>query len=117
MKTTILTAALLILVTLASARTSPDTISSPLSVKEQFKAFIIQPGEDLIKFRVTNPSLDKVVLKIYNDKNVKVFHRSTKKDKVYSIGCDMRNCESGVYTCVVERNGQVELRKQVTILK
>jgi hypothetical protein len=115
MKTTILTAAFILLVTLANARTTPDTTANPLTVKEQFKAYVIQPSEDLIKFRVTNPSLDKVVMKIYNGKNEKVFHRSTKKDKVYSIGCDMRNCESGIYTCVVERNGKVEVTKQIII--
>jgi hypothetical protein len=116
MKTTILTAALILLVSLANARTITDTISNPLPKNEQFKAFILQPTEDMIKFRVTNPALDKVVLKIYDQDNVKVFHRSTKKNKVYSLGCDMTKCESGVYTCVVERNGEKELTRQFIII-
>jgi hypothetical protein len=116
MKTTILTAAFLILVSLTNARTNPDSISSLSPRNEQFRAYVLQPDEDMIKFRVSNPSSDKVVLKIYNEDNVKVFHRSIKKDRSYSIACDMKNCESGIYTCVVLRNGQEELRKQFIIL-
>jgi hypothetical protein len=96
MKTTILTAAFLILVSLTNARTNPDSISSLSPRNEQFRAYVLQPDEDMIKFRVSNPSSDKVVLKIYNEDNVKVFHRSIKKDRSYSIACDMKNCESGI---------------------
>ena len=117
MKTAILTAAMMILMTAASARTINDTISNPLPATQEFKASIVQPSAHFINFRVANPTSDKVVMKIFNEKKVKVFHRATKSSREMSIKCDMRNCDSGIYTCVVERNGQVELRKQVTILK
>lgn len=116
MKTTILTAALILLVTLTHARTINDTVSNPLPVTEQFKAYIFQTENDIIKFRINNPSLDKVVLKIYDEEHVKIFHRSTKKNKEFGIGCDMTYCESGIYTFVVERNGEKEVTKQFVIV-
>ena len=116
MKTAILTAAMMILMTAAGARTINDTISNPLPVKQEFKAEIVQPSAHFINFRVANPTSDKVVMKIYNEKNVKVFHRATKNPKEMSIKCDMNYVDSGVYTCVILRNGQEELRKQITIL-
>ena len=115
MKTTILTAAMMILMTAAVARTFDDTISNPLPVKQEFKADIIQPSAHFINFRVANPSSDKVIMKIYNDKKVKVFHRATRSTKELSIKCDMTKVNPGTYTCVVLRNGQVELSKQILI--
>ena len=116
MKTTILTAALFIVITAASAMTVNDTISltTPVAVQE-FKANIIQPSMHILNFRIANPAADKVVMKIYNEKKVKVFHRSTKKIKELSIRCNMQNCSPGLYTCVIERNGKEELRKKFSV--
>jgi hypothetical protein len=115
MKTAILTAAMMILMTTAFSRTIDDNVNPGSPEKQEFKVTIVQPSDHMINFRVANPLSDKVVMKIYNEKRVKVFHRSTKKDKDMSIKCDMTNCDSGLYTCVVLRNGQEELRKQFTI--
>ncbi len=114
MKTAILTAALMILMTVASAMTLTDTTSTPATAEQIFKVWVIQQDANLIKFRVHNPSEEKVVLKIYNDKNVKVFHRTVKSEKDMSIIADMTNCGAGTYTCVVLRNGQEEVRKPIT---
>ncbi len=114
MKTAILTAAMMILMTVASAGTFTDTTSVPGPAQQIFKAWVIQQDNNQIKFRVHNPSEEKVVLKIYNDKNVKVFHRTVKSEKDMSIIADMTNCSAGIYTCVVERNGQEEVRKPIT---
>jgi hypothetical protein len=114
MKTAILTAALMILMTVASARTLTDTTSTPAPAEQIFKVWVIQQDANLVKFRVHNPSEEKVVLKIYNDKNVKVFHRTVKSEKDMSIIADMTNCGTGTYTCVVLRNGQEEVRKPIT---
>jgi hypothetical protein len=117
MKTTILTAALFIVITIVSGMSIPDSVNvSPLTIEQQFRATIVQPGTHMINFRVSNPESDKVVMKIYNEKKVKVFHRATKKNVDLSIKCDMTNCDSGIYTCVIIRNGQEELRKQFMIL-
>ena len=117
MKTTILTAALFIVMTVAGAMPHPDSVNTTtLSIEQQFRAMIVQPGDHIIDFRVSNPESDKVVMKIYNEKKVKVFHRSTKKNVDLSIKCDMTNCDTGIYTCVIIRDGQEELRKQFMIL-
>jgi hypothetical protein len=117
MKTAILTAAMMILMTAAGARTINDTVSNPLPVEKVFKVTIFQPSAHMINFRVANPTADKVVMKIYNEKKVKVLYRATKTTKDFSLKCDLTNCDPGIYTAVVERNGQEEARKQILILK
>jgi hypothetical protein len=116
MKTAILTAAMMILMTVTYARTNDVNVNPGTPEKVEFKASIVQPTNQTINFRISNPEADKVVMKIYSEKKVKVFHRTTKSAKEYSIKCDMSQIESGIYTCVVVRNGQEELRKQVVIL-
>jgi hypothetical protein len=115
MKTAILTAALMILMTTTYARTNADTIKTSSVPGQNFKVWVIQPDENIIKFRVNNPYEEKVVLKIYNDKKEKVFHRTIKNEKAQSISCEMSNCGAGTYTCVVVRNGREEVRKQITL--
>ncbi len=116
MKTAILTFAMMILMTVSYAGTTDDKVNPGTPEKKEFKATIVQPSDHMINFRVTNPSSEKVVMKIYNERKVKVFHRSTKSSKDLSIKCDMTNVDSGIYTCVVLRNGQEEVRKQFIIL-
>lgn len=116
MKTAILTAAMMILMTISYARTNEVNLNPGSPEKVEFKATIAQPNSSMINFRVANPFSDKVVLKIYNEKKVKVFHRSTKSSKDMSLKCDMSQVDSGIYTCVVIRNGQEEVRKQFVIL-
>jgi hypothetical protein len=115
MKTTILTAALVVLMTAANAKPLYDTVYTPVTREQSFNATIVQPSADIINFRVSNPEKEKVVLKIYNGKKVKVFHRNVKSYKELSIKCDMSNCEAGTYTAVVEKNGQETLRKLITL--
>ena len=106
----------MILMTDSYARTNDKNVNPVTPEKVEFKDSIVQPSHEIINFRIANPAADKVVMKIYNDKKVKVFHRSTKTTKDLSIKCDMSNVVSGVYTCVVLRNGKEEVRKQVVIL-
>jgi hypothetical protein len=115
MKTTILTAALVILMAVANAGTYPDTVYNAIPKHEIFRVSIIHPSAEIINFRVANPGADKVVLKIYNDRNVKIFHRTIKKNIEMSIKCDMSNCKDGTYTCVVLRNGVEEIKKEITL--
>jgi hypothetical protein len=117
MKTAILTAAMMILMTVTlNARTTDDNVNPGTPGKVEFKVTIGQPNSHMISFRVANPSEDKVVLKIYNDRNIKVFHKVTKNKKEYNVGCDMTNVNSGLYTAVVLRDGEEIARKQVVIL-
>lgn len=115
MKTAILTTALIVLMSITHAMTITDTINSPVAEEQAFKAWIIQPDAHIIKFRVKNPDEEKVVLKIYNDRNVKVFHRTIKSAKEQSINCEMSNCGPGTFTCVVLRNGHEEYVKTITL--
>ena len=115
MKTAILTATLMILMTAATARTINDTVNTPVFAEQAFWARVVQPESDMIKFSVRNPDADKVVLKIYNDEMIKIFHRTLKSEKSVNIQCDLSNCEAGTYTCVVKRNGLEEVRKEFTL--
>jgi hypothetical protein len=115
MKTAILTAAMMILMTAAFASQSPDTINSFNSREKDFKAWVNHTSADIIKFRVVNPSEEKVVLKIYSEKNNKIYHRNIKSEKGLEINCDMSDFGKGTYTCVVERNGREVVRKPITL--
>jgi len=117
MKTAILTAAMIVLMTVSlTARTTDDNINPGVPEKVEFKVTIGQPSSHMINFRVANPDSEKIVLKIYNERNVKVFHKVTRNKKEYGVGCDMTNVDSGIYTAVVIRNGEEIARKQVMIL-
>lgn len=117
MKTAILTAAMMILMTVAvNARTTDNSVNPGSPEKVEFKVSLVQPSNNMINFRVSNPSSDKVIMKIYNEDHVKVFHKSTKKNADLSIKCDMKNVESGIYTAVVLRDGKEEVRKQFIIV-
>jgi len=67
----------------------------------------------VVKFTVKNPESEKVVMKIYNDEMAKIFQRTVKNEKEVNISADLSKCESGTYTCVVDRNGKEEVRKYI----
>jgi len=114
MKTTILTAALIVLMTAANAGTFTDTLNLKVSPEKTFQASVTKLDNNVIKFGVNNPNEEKVIIKIYNDDMVKVFHRTIKSKKQMNLGCDLSNLEAGTYTCIVNRNGKEEVRKQIT---
>lgn len=115
MKTTIFTAALMILMTAASFCAPVDTVISNNSMDQNFKVWVNQPSGDIIKFRVIKPAEEKVVLKIYAEKNNKIYQRNIKNDKGLEINCDLSDFGKGTYTCVVERNGKEVVRKPITL--
>ncbi len=115
MKTAILTTALIVLMTVAQAMTITDTVNSPANEEQAFKAWVIKPDAHIIKFRVKNPAEEKVVLKIYNDRDVKIFHRTIRGEKEKNISCEMSNCGPGTFTCVVLRNGHEEYVRTITL--
>jgi hypothetical protein len=115
MKTAILTATLMILMTAATYSAPADSVNSNNSQEQYFKVWVNQPSGDIIKFRVIKPSEEKVVLKIYGEKNNKIYQRTIKKDKGLELTCDMSDFTRGNYTCVVERNGKEVVRKPITL--
>jgi hypothetical protein len=115
MKTTIVTAAMMILMTAATASASIDTINSFKSPEQTFKVLVNAPESNMIKFTLVKPAEEKVLLKIYGEKNNKLFQRVIKSENGLEVNCDMSDFGSGTYTCVVERNGKEVMRKAITL--
>jgi hypothetical protein len=115
MKTVILTAAMMILMTAASVCAPTDSINTVKTEEQYFKVWVNQPSGDIIKFRVIKPVEEKVVLKIYSEKNNKIYQRTIKSDKGLEVNCDMSDFGKGTYTCVVERSGREVVRKPIIL--
>jgi hypothetical protein len=81
-----------------------------------FQASITLKYNDIIEFRVEKQPADKVVLKIYSEKNNKIYQRIIKKNNCIIIKCDMSNMDNGkTYTCLIERNNQEIIKKSIII--
>lgn len=116
MKTTILTAAVIFLMTSATVWASDDTNSVYRNDDaKKMEAFIKVQPSNIIEFRVVNPDHEKVTFKIYADKNNKIYERTLKSDDGIRIGCDMTDFNRGTYVCVIEKNGQEVDRKAITL--
>lgn len=115
MKTAILSIAMILMISVANARPASDSPTSPRASEQTFSAWVISPEANLIKFLVKNPLEDKVVMKIYDENNTKVFQRKTRKVKKLGLSVDMTNLGNGTYTCVILKNGNEEVRKVITL--
>jgi len=58
---------------------------------------------------------DIVRIFIYNEQGERVYHRKLKRKNLVSIDCDVNNLPQGTYDFVVERNGEVHLKKSIRI--
>ena len=115
MKTAILTAAMMILMTAATINAAPDSTTIVMPAEQAFKASVNLHANDVIQFRIAKPAGEKVYLIIYGERNNKVYQRAFRKEKVITLDCDMTNMNKGTYTCVVERNGKQVVRKSITL--
>jgi hypothetical protein len=115
MKTTIVTAALMILMTAATMNAAPDSTTTAMPTEQAFKATVILQANDVIQFRVSKPAGEKVNLIIYGEKNNKVYQRTLRKEKSLALDCDMTYMNKGTYTCVVVRDGKEVMRKSITL--
>lgn len=115
MKTTIATAALMILMTAASVYAGPDSTWNKVPSELAFKATVNLQVNDIIEFRVEKPAGEKVVLKIYRHNNNKIYQKTLRKQKGIELNCDMSQMGKGTYTCVIERNGEEVVRKAITL--
>lgn len=106
---------MMILMTVASARTIADTNYSFGAPEKTFQASVARASQDLVRFSVQNPNQEKVILKVYNEDNAKIYQKTVKKEKTANIGCDMSKAEKGTYTFVIQRNGKEEVRKLITL--
>ena len=115
MKTTIATAALMVLMTAASLNAAPDTTRTQISKDLAFEATVNLQVDNIIEFRVAKAAGDIVVLKIYGDHNNKIYQRKLRKEEGLELNCDMSEYGKGTYTAVVERNGVEVVRKAITL--
>lgn len=115
MKTIIATFVLvsLMLTTAAWAGKNPEKAKLPDTAS--FDARISNLHGDTLTVTVVNPDRDKVVVKVFSDRNLKVLQYTFAKKEVARLNYlmeDMRHC---TYTAVVERNQEVVLRKEIEL--
>ena len=115
MKTTIATAALMVLMTAASLNAAPDTTRTQISKDLAFEATVNLQVNNIIEFRVAKSAGDIVVLKIYGANDHKIYQRKLRKEEGLELNCDMSDMDKGTYTCVIERNGEEVVRKAITL--
>jgi hypothetical protein len=108
--TTILVLALSLTVLADGKKESAPVTTSNVTVKDcQF--CINEYRNNIIEFRMVKENDEKITLKIYNDKGVKLFHRNFRKANGFELDCDLSNLRNGNYTFVVEKDNQEILRK------
>jgi len=115
MKTAIVTAAMMILMTAATVNAAPDSTTTLNPTDQAFKASVNLQANAVIQFRIAKPADEKVSLIIFSEKNNKVYQRNLRKEKGIALDCDMTDMKKGTYTCVVERDGKEVVRKSITL--
>jgi|GEM_PF-3555068 len=115
MKTMILTAAMMLLLTTASVWASEDSSATYSQVAGNQLAFIKLQPSNIIEFRVLSADHEKVTLMIYGEKNNKIFSRTLRIDDATRFGCDMKDFSRGSYECVIKKNGNEIARRTVTL--
>ena len=105
MKTTILTSALILLLSAANASVSVDSTGSNNTKENNDYVWVIKSEDNMIRFNVANPMHEEIVLKIYNEDNVKVFQESAKDVDAVKVNCDLTIAGKGDYTCIIKRRG------------
>jgi len=118
MKTRIITIAVLILAlsvsVLADGKKEAALVSTTnVSVKEcQF--CINEYRDNIIEFRMVKANNEKITLKVYSDKGVKIYHRNFKKVNGLELDCDLSALRDGNYTFVIEKDKKEILKKVFT---
>jgi len=116
MKATLATLVLVsLMITSAAAYAGTDSTSARLPEKSTFSARISEIVGDTLHFIILNPGRDKVVVKVYSDRNVKVMQTNLGRKEAVHISYLMENMRKANYTAVVERNEQEVARKVVTL--
>lgn len=118
MKTRIITTAVLVIAlsisVFADGKKETALVStSNVSVKEcQF--CINEYRDNIIEFRMVKANTEKITLKVYSDKGVKIYYRNFKKANGLELDCDLSNLRDGDYTFVIEKNKEEILKKVFT---
>ena len=116
MKATLATLALVtLMITSTAAWAGVDSTSSKLPPATSFSARISEVVGDTLHFIILNPAKDKVIVKVYSDRNVKVMQTSIGRKEAVHVTYLMENMRKAKYTAIVERNDQEVARKVVTL--
>lgn len=115
MKATIATLVLITLMITSAARANNDSTFNRLPVAEQFNAKISAIHGDTLTFFIMNPAKDKVVVKVYSDRDVKVMQYNIGRKEAVRLSYLMENMRPCTYTAVIERNGKEVLSQEVAL--
>ena len=116
MKATLATLALVtLMITSTAAWAGADSTKSKVPEASAFTARISEVVGDTLHFIILNPAKDKVVVKVYSDRNVKVMQTSIGRKEAVHVSYLMENMRRTSYTAIVERNDKEVARKVVTL--
>jgi hypothetical protein len=115
MKATIATLVLISLMITSATWANTDSTSTNLSAPERFTAKISDIKGDTLTFTILNPEKDKVILKVFSDRDVKVMQYNIGRKEAVRLSYLMENMRPCTYTAVVERNGKEILNKEVEL--
>lgn len=110
---TLILAALML--TSATVWAGADSTRANSPVATSFSARITEIVGDTLHFIILNPDREKVVLKVYSDRNVKVMQTSLGRKEAVHVSYLMENMREASYTAIVESNGREVARKVVTL--
>jgi hypothetical protein len=115
MKTRIITTAILVLAlsinVLADGKKEAAVVSNAKVTVEDCQFCINQYRNNIVEFRMLKENNDKVTLKVYSDKGVKIYQRNFRKAKSLELDCDLSNLRDGEYTFVIEKDGREIMKK------
>jgi len=92
-----------------------DSTSTRLPNAAHFTAKISKIHGDTLTFTVLNPGKDKVVLKVYSDRDVKVMQYNIGRKEAVRLSYLMENMRPCTYTAVIERNDKEVLSEEVAL--
>jgi hypothetical protein len=115
MKTRIITTAVLVLAltinVLGDGQKEAALVSTSNVTVEDCQFCINEYRNNIVEFRMLKENDEKITLKVYSDKGVKIFHRNFRKATSLELDCDLSNLRNGEYTFVVEKEGKEIVKK------
>ena len=93
MKTRIITTVVLILAlsinVLADGKKEAVPVSTTTVEVKDCQFCINEYHNNIVEFRMLKTSDEKITLKVYSDKGVKIYHRNFKKNNALELDCDL----------------------------
>jgi hypothetical protein len=115
MKATVLTTVIVLIFALQNTMAAADSTKMEPQANDYFAACVNLYPDDIIEFRVVKEAEDQIILKIYKDGKIKMYHKNKKKVNSLEVDCDASNLDPGTYVCTVEKNGKEVLRKSIVL--